>query len=388
MSNKARILMVHSNSKQDVRVIKEAQALMISEVSASLSILYWARNSESEGPLTIDDQVVPTIIYSKSAKFGVGAVKNLQVRLGFMWFVMKYLVHNRNTYDIVHVVNFELAFVVYMSKFFVHSKKYVYDIFDYILDGYGANLPKLLKYIIYFINKTIMRKFDLTIFASEDRLTQVPADVAKRIVVVENAPNYTSVPTSGKVQINSHTKINIVYVGVLADNRYLVEVAEIVSDKSEFELYIGGFGKLEGAITEIANRANNVHFLGSMEYKDVLYLENQADLLLALYSLTIPNHKYAAPNKFYESLFLGKPVLMVEGSGMSKFVSQYDLGVLAKDSKSGIRDALEKFSKNRNHYELSAQGGKHVYKDYFSWDIMSTRLVDAYKEIGLEGVRN
>ena len=41
---------------------------------------------------------------------------------------------------------------------------------------------------------------------------------------------------------------------------------------------------------------------------------NSSDLILAIYETDIPNHIYAAPNKYYEGLYLGKPILTTIGT--------------------------------------------------------------------------
>ena len=51
---------------------------------------------------------------------------------------------------------------------------------------------------------------------------------------------------------------------------------------------------------------------GKLQYSQTLALESQCDIRVATYDPSIRNHKYSAPNKFYESLMLGKPIIMAK----------------------------------------------------------------------------
>ena len=66
--------------------------------------------------------------------------------------------------------------------------------------------------------------------------------------------------------------------------------------------------------------------------------------MLAIYDPEIENHRFAAPNKFYESLMLGKPVMMVKNTGMSQVVVENDLGVLIEYTAEGFREGLDSLS--------------------------------------------
>lgn len=374
-----RLVYIHSNSEKDVRMLKEIESLLDEHVFSDVKILYWDRDGSSDNKIAFNNGRAELVKFKKKATFGVGAKKNMLSRLSFFTFVVRWLLKNKHSIDAIHIVNFELAFLIYLIKPLIGKKVLVYDVYDYIVDGYGNSLPFVIKKMIGLFNKAIVRSFSFTLVASENRVKQIDELENKKVIVIENAPNYNGSQVVPTTNMPDNGRITLVYVGVLSKNRYLVELAEIVNNSKDYELYIGGFGILEGKIRMIADHSPYVHFLGRLEYADVLALEKNADAMVALYSLALPNNVYAAPNKFYESMFLGKPVVMVKGSGMSEYVDEFGYGVTVEDSITGLESGLNELKMNLSKYKLAASHLKEQYDNKFSWNIMKRRLVKAYE---------
>ena len=130
---------------------------------------------------------------------------------------------------------------------------------------------------------------------------------------------------------------------------------------------------------------NNIFFYGRIQYGQTLYLEEQCDIMLAIYDPSVENHVFAAPNKFYEALFLGKPLIMVGGTGMSNIVSEYKLGATIDYSKEGFIDGLNKLKSV--DFDRTSIVAKELYNKYFSWKIMQERLIELYYVL-IDGGKN
>lgn len=59
--------------------------------------------------------------------------------------------------------------------------------------------------------------------------------------------------------------------------------------------------------------------------------------MTAIYDPKVPNHRYAAPNKFYEALMLGKPIVMAKNTGFDEIIEENNIGCLIEYSKSGLK---------------------------------------------------
>lgn len=61
---------------------------------------------------------------------------------------------------------------------------------------------------------------------------------------------------------------------------------------------------------------------------------HNADIVYTMYSKVIPNHIYAAPNKFYEALLLRKPLFTTYGIIVEKKVKELNIEFTSEESLS------------------------------------------------------
>lgn len=78
---------------------------------------------------------------------------------------------------------------------------------------------------------------------------------------------------------------------------------------------------------------------------------------------------------------LGKPLIMVKGTGMSTVVKENNLGVCIDFSKEGFNDGLDELIKQKDNWQKISTSMKEIYIYKYSWDIMSKRLINLYNEV-------
>ena len=116
----------------------------------------------------------------------------------------------------------------------------------------------------------------------------------------------------------------------------------------------------------------------------MLALERQCDIMLALYDPAIPNHAYAAPNKFYEALALGKPIIMFANTGMDIVVRENQIGAVCDPTNDGIVCAIQSLISQKESWNSISKKMKKMFKNEYSWDIMEKRLIDLYTDLALK----
>ena len=369
--NQSTIIIRSNQVAPDSRVEKEAAALV--EQGHYVKILAWDRRSthpESLEEISAFGYDIPIVRFGHKANFGEG-LKSIGSYLGFQWSVFKWLVKNRREFDVIHACDFDTALTSTIANFFL-KKKYIFDIFDY-LGGERANLAQK---ILCAIQNFIINRSDATIICTEKRLAQIRPSSPKKLVVIHNTP-----PKAGEKDafIPPHNPVKICYVGILQDFRLLEELPEFFITHPEYEFHIGGFGKFESLYKDLSERYSNIKFYGSLQYQDTLQLEKDCDIMLAIYDPKIENHIFAAPNKFYEGLMLGKPLVMVHGTGMSEIVEKYRIGETIDYSVESFAQGISRLVARKNKWPEICSKMHDIYNDY-SWDEMKQRLANLYAE--------
>lgn len=361
--------------RPDPRVEKEIRCM--SAIMDSILVLCWDRNSDIS-TIEINKMNYCNIRYERigiKSIFGGGIKKNLIPLLKFQINLFLCLLKNRKQYDIIHACDFDTAFIAVLVKVLLR-KKLVYDIFDYYVDAF--NVPKRLKSLISYLDDFVMEHADKIIICLENRIEQIKKRPNPDIVVIHNTPERKLIKVN---KVNKTNKVKLVYVGVLQKGRLLEEMLDIAINDSELELHIAGFGILSDKIENIARNNENIKFYGKVSYDKTLELEANCDIITAIYDPSIPNHRYAAPNKFYEALMLGKPLIVVENTGIDKIVNKYKIGSVITYSREGLEEGIKSIIHERDRWPEIAKKMERLYYEQYSWDIMKVRLIRLYKEI-------
>lgn len=292
-----------------------------------------------------------------------------------------FLRRNQRKYNYIHACDFDAALPL---LFLPHKARIVYDIFDYYADSHKG--PKVALSLIRKLENRMIGKSDAVILCSESRKEQIYPATSKKLTIIHNTPSNVILPSIPKYCTDLKPCIcKIVYVGMLSQDRFLTEMAEVIANRRDTELHIGGFGCLSEYFSEASKNHSNIFYYGKMPYEDVLSLEQQCDIMTAIYDPCVPNHKYAAPNKFYEALMLKKPLIMMRNTGMDTYVEKYKFGEVinggAETFKEGFSRALDNLIVKKEQWAEMGDRGYKLYQKQFSWDEMEKRLLNLYDDL-------
>lgn len=374
-----RVVLIRSNPiRPDSRVEKEVYSLK--KAHHDVKVLCWDRDSNHKPQcdfLQLGDEKVEIIRIGHIAEFGA-RFKSLKSYLLFQLNMVRWLIYHRKEYDAVHACDFDTAFFSQIAKV-LFGKLFIFDIFDYIY----LKPSNLFGLCIKRLEDNIISKADATIICSEERIKQLKDSFPKRVTIIHNSPASIYNTKDGISDTNNHARIKISYIGILQEGRLLHELGGFFeSNSGDYEFHVGGFGLLENYFKDLSNRCNNIFYYGRTDYSTTLSIEANSDIMIAIYDPKVPNHLFAAPNKFYESLFLGKPLIMVKNTGMSNYVKKYHIGSLMEDfSILSFENSLKEICAQKDRWGRIGNISKKLYKYRFSWDIMSERLVKLYDEL-------
>lgn len=367
------ILFLRSNPvNPDSRVEKEVNALV--REGHDVTILALDRSSNYKIKKEKIDSVNIYRVGYKSV-YG-GGKKNFLALLKFQKSIISFLYKNKKEIDVIHACDLDTGLLSAILKK-IFRFKLVYDIFDYYPDSHGAS--GIMYKILACFEKFTINSSDYTILCSENRINQIGKVKNKNIEIIHNTPPMIKHKNIDKSEKN---RLRIVYVGVLGNSRLIKELLEIVSESSLLELHIAGFGSLEVLVENYSKKYVNIIFYGKIDYEKTLQLESNSDVITALYDPQVKNHYYAAPNKFYEGLMLGKILIMAKNTGMSEIVEEFDLGEVIDFNKKSLESSLNnilRYSENKKKY--ISMKSQEIYDEKFNWLLMEQRLINLYNKV-------
>lgn len=377
-----RVVFIRSNPVSPYpRLEKTANTLC--KYGHKVQVLAWDRGekySQKKSYLQLSDCKVKITRFGIPGNFGGGFKKNFISLLKFQIKVFIWLFKNRKFYDVIHAYDLDTGYIALKAAKLLR-KKIVYDIADYYVDSHGFKGKKIGKFVQRLENN-IINKADAVIICTEQRKQQIAGTNPKMLYVIHNSPipiKNDKINTNGLNKTSN--KLKIVYVGILASGRFIKEIADVVINRDDCEFHIGGFGLLEDYFKELSRKHGNIFFYGKLPYNKTIELEKKCDVMTAIYDPKVPNHFYAAPNKFYEALMLGKPLIMAKNTGMSDIVNDYKIGEVIDYNRESLNEAINRLIDKRKEWNKISNISRRLYDEKFSWNIMEKRLIDLYSKL-------
>jgi glycosyltransferase involved in cell wall biosynthesis len=156
----------------------------------------------------------------------------------------------------------------------------------------------------------------------------------------------------------------------------------VLSRHPEWRLEIAGFGGDEELIKQKAQSLPNVYWHGRVDYGAAMALNQKGTTLIATYDPSIPNHRFSSPNKVFEAMMLGKPIIVAKCTNMDEIIQQANCGIVINyGNENELEDALTQLSSDPETCQKLGANGRHAYETQYSWTIMSSRLVNLYKNL-------
>jgi len=375
MTNK-RILFCRSNPiAPDPRVEKEARSL--ANAGYQVRILGWDRTGRLPHKEEVEGFTIQRL--SIKASFGKGMM-NLPQLLRWQFGLGMWLVRHHKEFDVIHACDFDTLIPASICKI-LWGKKVVYDIFDFYADHLRST-PNFIKSMIKSVDLKMIDQVDAVILADEVRQQQIAKTHPKKIVIIYNSP-LDVLPSLNALQTTRrHHDLEIAYIGLLQVERGLLELLEVLKNHPEWTLLLAGFGGDEKRILEAAESLSNVFWFGRVSYERALQLSYDADVLIATYDPAIPNHRFSSPNKLFEAMMLGKPIIVAQGTNMDSIVEQLDCGVVVEyGDVRALEETLERMQFNPQFSKQLGLNARHAYEQIFNWTRMEERLIKLYQNI-------
>lgn len=361
-----------------IRVVTALSSSGITPIVLSRSRFKSSKKYVQKKDVIINDILVENWEIQILSNMGSG-IKNIFQLIKYQIIVFVWLVKNYKKFDIIHVFDLDSGIPVKIfSKFF--KNEYVYHIADFYVDS-RSGIPKPFISKVREIEYSLINSSFATVICTDARKQQIIGSKPTRLVVVHNTPviNQELVENLRAKYRKNDSMLKLCYIGTISEDRFIKMIIELTKRNHFIELVIAGNGTLENYVRNEATYCNRITYLGKVSYDKSFELYAECDLMFAIYSNNRKNNVFSAPNKVYEAMILGKPIIVAEGSGVDDLVNKKNMGIVVKYDEFEVEKILLDLYKFNSKLAVFAKHAIDAYSEY-SWDVMKSRLIEIYDE--------
>ncbi len=375
----ARVIICRSNPiDPDPRVEKVAQALVAA--GFMVKVLGWDRTAKLPQQEKLNGIWISRLPIQ--ADFGRG-IQNFPALLRWQWHLLIWLLRHRREIDLIHACDFDTVLPALALKF-IFQKKVIYDIFDFYADHLRAT-PAWIKRLIRWMDNWSINYVDGVIVVDEARWAQVPRALPRQSAVIYNTPKDILANLQADENQSDQNPFTIVYVGLLQRERGIFELINVVARHPEWRFHLAGFGGDEAEMIVLANQLSNVEWHGRIPYRQALQLSHSADIIFATYDPAVPNHRFASPNKVFEAMMLGKPLIVTHHTHIDQIVKKFDCGiVIPYGDEKALEKSLLLLSSDPQLRRQLGNKSRQAYEQNYQWSQMEARLLSLYQAVQFE----
>jgi len=377
MDNIKTILMISTKPiSNDPRVFNEAQSLI--KAGFRVICLRWDKEGLENTANVLDNGLIVYRVYnnSKSVSEFLRLIDWWKVAVNTaLWLDITY------RFDAIHCHDFSTLPLGIKLKKLLH-KPLVYDAHEIWSKMVVRNFPKGTRKII------------TKILAEKER--QYLKDVDEILTVTPPLKTYFEKLTSKKIHLLMNCKhigdlvykkpefkkFTILYLGLLAKHRFILELIDVVKDNPDVQLILGG--KDRPIVKEIKKKikdVDNIYFIGEIPMKNVINLTKKSHVIMTMIDRQDKNDFNAFTNKQFEAMVCARPVITTIGTWSGHLSDKCTCGLPIMYNKKALDLAIRELKSDEllcKHFGIN--GLYSAYKKY-NWDNQVEILIKIYKRL-------
>lgn len=311
------------------------------------------------------------------------------IRVAFylpIWWL--FLVYNLfiEKWDIVHAADFD-TFLPALLCAKIKRKPIIYDIYDFYGDMIRFPIfPQIVRRILNYIDRKLIKYADLLILPDETRIEQIGEKYINNLIIINNSvPDSIVKENEGYINENNNSILKIFYGGSVTPDRGIEFLCNSVIGIEGVELIIMGPSTFTYAqkIRELCQGRENIKLnLNWVDYKEIIKNILKSDIIVAFYDPKIVNYKYASPNKLYESMICAKPIVSNIECAASELINKYEIGFTVPfGDVIKLKEVIKRLRDDITLRKKMGEKGRSIYYTKYAWEIMSEKLLKAYKSL-------
>ncbi len=268
----------------------------------------------------------------------------------------------------------------------VKRRPIIYDAHEYFMGHTTFNGRSAKREIWRFVEKIAVKLSDALITVSEPIAEQYVKDYPelKDVYVIRNLPHKVDLPSFNKKEIYEDSVKSVVFSGYLLPGRSLhniIRAFSLINDKN-IKLVIIGNGILKKELVQLTAELglnDSVTFKALLPNHQVIPALSHYDLGLSLIEADCLNRQFALPNKFFEYLSAGLPILASNIITQKAYMERYKVGkTINPDTPETIAKAVREMLSDKINYPIW-QKNAFMAANELNWQNESPKLKKIFK---------
>lgn len=276
----------------------------------------------------------------------------------------------------------------------LRSKPLVYDSHEYFTGQFGLEERKLKHRLWKAAERRVVPHLCYMITVSTSIAELYRKEYGVNPVVVRNvAPSATDIaPVSRSVTGAADDGLLLVFQGSgINPGRGASELIEAVRLVDGIKLIIIGSGDMIEEVRSLVRRKgmeNKVIFLPRMPWREMMGYTMSCDAGMSIDTDTCLNQRYSLPNKLFDYIAAGIPVIVSPLPEISAVVRGYACGIVMKDvSPESIAEAMTKLRDN-SHYLSELKAGAKTAAKELKWETEKIKEQELIRRVIKEKIYN
>ena len=292
----------------------------------------------------------------------------------WMWIFIKLLIYRP---DVIHACDLDSVLPCYFYKI-LFRKKLVFDVFDKYAMTFIPKNFRILYSVINFIEEFFSTHSDALIIAGGENVLRTFEKKPKYFTVLMNCPeDHIIYKTKSKSEFEDDI-FRIVYTGGLRNDRSLENVAEALKGLNRIHFVLAG-PIIDKSVLQKMQELPYVKYKGLLQPLEALGLEASSDVMVALYDPTILWNTITLPNKLFEAMMCGIPIIT---NIAHEIVNETGCGLNVEyNNVEQIKETILKLRDDPQLRKTLGDNGRRAFLEKYNWGIMEQRLYKIYDKL-------
>lgn len=280
--------------------------------------------------------------------------------------------------DVVHCHDFDTLAIGTRLKRKLNAPL-VYDAHE--IWGYMASrsLPRWMVKRIFRLEKRLVRRVDRIINVCEPQKRYFETITDKPVTIIMNCKPLQST----EYRPPENEEFTVLYIGGLTKVRAVAMLVRTARDLPGIRCLIGGVGQpaYVQALRAECSATSNVTFLGRVPFEGVLPMTIKADAVFCMFDPGDPNNRIGMPNKLFEAMVCGRPIICTKGTYSGEVTEQEEVGLAVGYDEQALREAIIKLRDDLALREQLGQNALRAAITIYNWEKEEEKLLALYDSL-------